>query len=129
VRVVAGSSLTLDLEPGLVQRFPSLRDCVHWTVLNDKRGPKAVAADCDISLSELSRRLSPSDSDPRSCDVNLMVRIMQSTRDLTPLFYLMALFLEDEDTKRRHAIDQLHALMPQVAQLLAASGVQGKGRR
>lgn len=122
MRVVAGSTLTLDLEPSLLQRFPSLRDCVHWSVLNDPRGLKAVAADCDLSQSELSRRLNPSDGDPRSCDVNLMVRVMQSTRDLTPLYYLMALFLTDEDTKRRHAVDQLSQLMPQIAQLLAQAG-------
>jgi len=130
MRVVAGPSLTLDLEPGLLQRFPSLRDCIHWSVLNDRRGPKAVAADCDISASELARRLSPSDGDPRSCDVNLMVRIMQSTGDLTPLYYLMALFLTDEDTKRRASLDRLNQMLPEIAQLLASAGVKPKqGRR
>jgi hypothetical protein len=129
VRVIAGSNLTLELEPGLLQRFRSLRECVHWTVLNDSRGLKAVAADCDISVSELSRRLHPSEGDPRSLDVDLFVQIMRSTRDLTPLHWLMACFLEDENTKRRSAVDQLTKLMPQIAALLADAGAPAKGGR
>jgi len=61
VRVVAASQLTLELQGDVRQRFATLRECLHWTVLNDPRGLKAVAADCDLSVSELSRRLHPSD--------------------------------------------------------------------
>ena len=128
--VVAANQLTLELQPGVRQRFSNLRECLHWTALNDSRGVKAIAADCDLSVSELSRRLHPSDDDPRSCDVNLMVKIMHSTRDLSPLHWLMAEFLQDEDAKRRSAVDQLSTLMPQLAALLADAGGQAKaGRR
>lgn len=129
MRVVAASQLTLELQSHVRQRFGSLRECLHWTVLNDPRGIKAVAADCDLSVSELSRRLHPSDDDPRSCDVNLMVRVMHSTRDLAPLHWLMSEFLQDDDTKRRAAVDQLSTLMPQIAAPLADAGVTGKGVR
>jgi len=123
--------LTLELQPGIRQRFVSLRECLHWTVLNDPRGIKSVAADCDLSVSELSRRLHPSDDDPRSCDVNLMVKVMHSTGDLSPLHWLMAEFLQDEDAKRRSAVDQLSTLMPQIAALLAeaGAGAAAKGGR
>jgi len=123
VRVVSSNQCTLELQPGLLQRYRTLRDCLHHSVLNDSRGPKAVAADCDLSLSELSRRLSPSDGDPRSCDVNLMVDIIDSTKDLTPLYWLMARFLQDEDSRRRSAVDQLAQLMPHIATLLSDAGV------
>ena len=97
MRVVASTNqLTLELQLDVRKRFGSLRECLHWSVLNDPRGIKAVAADCDLSVSELSRRLHPSDDDPRSCDVNLMVKVMHSTRDLSPLHWLMAEFLQDE---------------------------------
>ena len=130
MRVVAASQLTLKLQTGVRQRFGSLRECLHWTVLNNPRGIKAVAADCDLSVSELSRRLHPSDDDPRSCDVNLMVAVMHSTGDLAPLHWLMSEFLQDDETKRRSAVDQLSNLMPQIAALLAEAGSQpAKGRR
>lgn len=127
--VVSGRSLTLELEPGLLQRFPTLRDCVHWTVLNDPRGVKAVAADCDMSVSELTRRLAPTDGDPRSCDVNLMVKVMRSTKDHTPIFYLMAEFLADDETKQREAVNELSRMMPRLAQLLAVAGGDQRKRR
>lgn len=129
MRVVAASQLTLELHTDVRRRFGTLRECLYWSVLNDSRGIKAVAADCDISVSELSRRLHPSDDDPRSCDVNLMVKVMHSTRDLSPLHWLMAEFLQDEDTKRRAAMDQLSQLMPQIAALLAQAGAAEKVAR
>ena len=130
MRVVAANQLTLELQGDVRQRFGSVRECLHWTVLNDPRGIKAVAADCDLSVSELSRRLHPTDDDPRSCDVNLMVKVMHSTRDLAPLHWLIAEFLQDAETKRRAAVDQLSTLMPQIAALLTEAGKPpGGGRR
>lgn len=128
MRVVAGN-LTLELEPGLRQRFPTLRDCVHWTVLNDPRGIKAVAADCDLTVSELSRRLAPTEGDPRSFDVNLMVKVMRSTGDYTPIYWQMAEFLADDDTKHREAVSELRRMMPRLAQLLAAAGGDPRKKR
>lgn len=123
MRVVAGSpQLTLELQPGLLRRYSSLRECIAHSVLNDPRGMKAVAADCDLSVSELSRRLHPSEGDPRSLDVDVFVRVMQSTQDLTPLHWLMAQFLQDTETRRAGAVEQLALLMPQIAALLADAG-------
>lgn len=129
MQVVTASQLTLELQSHVRQRFATLRECLHWTALNDTRGIKAIAADCDLSVSELSRRLHPSEDDPRSCDVNLMVKVMHSTRDMAPLHWLMAEFLQDAETKRRVAVDQLSTIMPQIAALLADAGVTSKGGR
>lgn len=120
--IVSGSQLTLELQPGLLRRYSTLREAVHHSVLNDPRGLKGVAADCDLSVSELSRRLSPSEGDPRSLDVNLLVGIMASTGDLTPLHWLNARFLSDETSRRAHALDQMQRLLPEIASLLAEVG-------
>lgn len=120
---MATSQLTLELNSSLLTRYRSLRECVYHSVLNDARGMKAVAADCDISVSELSRRLSPTEGDPRSLDADLMVAIIESTKDLTPVHWLMAKFFQDQEAKRRAAVDQITQLMPQLVALLAeASG-------
>lgn len=129
--VLSGTQVSLELQPGLLRRYSTLRECVHHSVMNDPRGVKAVAADCDLSVSELSRRLSPSDGDPRSLDVDIFVRVMDSTKDLTPMHWLMARFLQDTDTRRRAAVEQLAQLMPHIATLLSDAGVTsaGKGKR
>ena len=122
MRVVSGNQLTLELQPGLLRRYGTLRECLNHSVLNDPRGIKAIAADCDVSVSELTRRLNPSDGDPRSCDVNLFVQIMASTGDATPLHWLNAKFLTDDRARHQSAVDQLHRLLPQIASLLADAG-------
>lgn len=127
MRVVAGNQMTLELQPGLLRRYQTLREAVYHSVLNDPRGMKAVAADCDLSVSELSRRLAPSDGDPRSLDVNLFDKILESTQDLTPLHWLNAKHLACEDAKRQNAVETLSRLMPEIARLLAdANGERGR---
>lgn len=120
--------MTLQLEPGLLARYKTLRECVHHSVLNDPRGMKAVAADCDLSMSELSRRLNPNDDDPRSLDINLFVNILDSTQDMMPLRWLIARFLPDDGMRHAAAVDKLERLLPEIAEAL--SQVRGqKGRK
>ena len=129
MRVVSGTQLTLELQPGLLQRYTTLRQCLYHSAMNYTRGIKALAADLDLSESELTRRLNPSEGDPRSCDVNLMVQIVDATGDLTPLHWLMARFLRDSETRKQAAVDQLAILLPQIATLLADAGAPAKGAR
>lgn len=114
--------LTLELQLGLLQRYRTLRECVHHVALDYPRGMKALAAECDLSQSELSRRLHPTDGDPRSLDVDLMVRIVEVTGDLRPLHWLVARFVPSEQDRRQAAVDELTNMMPRLAELLAAAG-------
>lgn len=116
------AQLTLELQLGLLQRYRTLRECVHHTALDYPKGMKALAAECDISQSELSRRLAPSDGDPRSLDVDLMVRIVEVTGDLRPLHWLVARFVPSEQDRRQAAVDTLAQMMPRIAELLATAG-------
>lgn len=131
MRVVSGNQLTLELQPNLLQRYSTLRQCLYHAAMNYPRGIKSLAADLDLSESELTRRLNPSDGDPRSCDVNLMVQIIDATGDLTPLHWLMARFLRDAETRKQAAVDQLAQLLPQIATLLAdaSAGSAKQGSR
>jgi len=106
--------MTLDFQPSVRARFPTLRQCVHFVVLEDPRGIKAVASDCDVSVSELSRRLAPTDGDPRSCDVNLMVAIMKSTKSQLPLQWLIGEFVPDDQTRLSSALSTAEQLLPQL---------------
>lgn len=116
------TQLTLELNLELLQRYRTLRECVHHVALDHPKGMKSLAAECDLSPSELTRRLSPSDGDPRSCDVDLMVRIMEATGDVRPLHWLVARFVPSEADRRSAAVDELTAILPRLAELLAAAG-------
>lgn len=131
MRAVSGNQMLLELQPGLLRRYTTLREAVHHSVMNDPRGMKAVAADCDLSVSELSRRLAPSEGDPRSLDVNIFDAILASTGDLTPLHWLNAKYLADAEAKRHAALETLGRVLPEITQLLVDAGleVKGKGRK
>lgn len=118
MKIKASNQLTLDFEPSVRQRFATLRECLHFTVLEDRRGIKAVASDVDVSTSELSRRLAPTEGDPRSLDVNLMVAIMHSTQNLLPLQWLLGEFTRDEATRQAAAISAVENLLPQLTYAL-----------
>lgn len=122
MRVVAANQMTLELQPGLLQRFSTLRQCVYFVALNYQHGMKNLAADCDLSESELTRRLSPSEGDPRSCDVNLMVKIIAITNNTLPIQWLLARFVGDDDTRKGAAVHQLASMMPLIASCLADAG-------
>lgn len=118
LRVAHGNQLTLNLDSGLVQRYPTLRSCVQWCALNHPKGFKDVAADLDLSMSELSRRLNPSQGDPRNFDVNLLVEFIEKTGDLTPLHWLNAKFLTDDHSRKALAVQKLERMLPEIAAAL-----------
>lgn len=114
--VVATTQLTFSFEPSVRQRFPTLRQCLHYIVLQDPRGIKAVAADCDLSESELSRRLTKKEEGaPRSCDVDdVLVAVMRSTGSQMPMQWLHGEFSTDDRTKTTNALHLIETLVPQL---------------
>lgn len=119
--------LTLSLNPDITQQFRSLRAVIAASVYDSRGGLSATAADCDMSPSELSKQLSGSEQ--RKFDVDDFERALASSRDLRPIYYLVAKFMQDDETKRRVAVAELSNLLPRIEQLLAVTQPQGKGRR
>ncbi len=119
--------LTLELQPGLTQQYRTLRECVAAAVYQHRGGIGGVAAAIDQSPSELGRRLNHADGDPqRNLDIDDLARIVEATGDHRPVLWLVEKFLPSDEQKRRAAVDQLAALMPQIASLLADAGSTAK---
>lgn len=113
------SQLVLDFEPGLVERYASLRDCIATGVY--QRGLKRVAIDLDQAPSNLSVQLS--DDTSRHFSVDSLEKYIDRTRDLTPIYYLVEKYLGDTSSKKDAAIEQLQALGPQFIELLKQVGI------
>lgn len=119
--------LTLDFEAGLLQRFPRWEDTFVTAVYSSKPGLNGVAAACDQSPSELSKRLAwrrdaSKGEEPRplrSCDI---IDVLDETKDFTPIFWLIERYLKDPEVRRQEAIASLSKLMPQLEALLEQSG-------
>jgi len=110
--------LALDFEPGLTERYPSLLDACRATAYASGKAMKAIAADMDLSQSDLSRKLAGNPDDPRRFSVDEMVALIESTGDPLPIHWLAAKFLEPLDSKHARAVAELAKVMPQLQALM-----------
>ena len=120
---VSGNQLTLDFTPGLTERFPSALECLKASAYSNNKPLKTIAADMDISQSDLSRKLANNHDDPRSFTLHDLEAFIEATGDTTVIRYLAQKFCVDNDTKQREALAALAGLAPQLQALLKAAGV------
>ncbi len=110
--------LSLTLENSLLQQFPDFRDAVRASVYSCGRPFKQVAADLDMSVSELSRKLSDNPSDPVHFPMTRLPELIRATGDTRPVMWLVLAFLDDPELRREHALDRLGLLLPEIAALV-----------
>ena len=113
------SQMVLDFEPGLAERYASLRDCVATGVY--QRGLKRIAIDLDQAPSNLSVQLS--DDMSRHFSVDSLEKYMEKTGDMTPIYYLAEKFMGDRTSNKQAAFEQIQALGPRLVALLKQAGV------
>lgn len=110
--------LSIPLEHSLIELFPDFRDVVRASVYNCGRQFKAIAADLDLSVSELSRMLAENPADPRYFPLSRLPELIRATGDKRPVLWLVEQFLEDPGARRQHAVDRLEALIPEMVALV-----------
>lgn len=115
------SQMTLDFEAGLVERFPSLLDCVRNGAYTNRNPLKTIAADMDMSQSDLSRKLAGNPDDPRRLSVDDFEKYVDKTGDVTPIYYLVEKFLQDDSHRQRRALSQLAKQLPDILALVKAA--------
>src|SRR3954471_5240760 len=108
---------SFDFTPGLTTQFPRLRDVLCAVVYGSRSGLKGVAADLDVSPSELSRMLNREQGDPRKLDIDDAVAIVTSTGDTRPVQWLIERFLHNPEERRATAAAQLAQILPAVVEL------------
>jgi hypothetical protein len=115
--------MSINFEAGLLQQFPEFRDVIRASVYSCGRQLKAIAADLDMTSSELSRKLADNPNDPVHFPLQLLPELIRATGDKRPVYWLIESFLENPGAKRERAIEQLAQMMPAIQQLLAQSAV------
>lgn len=112
---------TLDFEPGLTQRFPRWRDTFVKAVYSGRGGLNTAAAACDVSPTDLTKRLSGEYPD-RPLRIEDMEAILAEKGDFTPIFWLIEKFLRDPSAKQQEALARLAGLVPLIEATLAEAG-------
>lgn len=113
---------TLDFEPGLTDRFKTWEEVLAAAVYGSRKGLGGVAADCDMSPSELTRRLNPDADDPRPLRTRDAINIIKATDDKRPVYWLVETFLKDPEATKQEALARLPALMEALQTTLEQAG-------
>ncbi|NLF02689.1 MAG: hypothetical protein GX601_17115, partial [Anaerolineales bacterium] len=116
--------LTLDMEPGLAERYGSLKEAVAAGVY--RNGLKRVAGKLYVYPGNLSVMLS--DDGQRHFDLDLLEQYIEAFDDLTPIYYLVARFCGDRFADQSDALSRVQSLLEELPGLLANAGVKGKKR-
>ncbi len=112
------TQLTIDFTPGLTERHDSLLDCIRHGAYSHRNPLKTIAADMDMSQSELSRKLGNNPDDPRKLSVGDLEKYIQATGDTSPIYWLIEKYLQDETVKQKQAIAALTKVLPDLMALL-----------
>jgi hypothetical protein len=110
--------LTLDFEPSLVERHKTAVDCVRQCVYTHRNPIKTIAADMDLSESELSRKLAQNPNDTRRFTLDDLESYVQTTGDSTPIMYLAAKYLADQNMLKQAAVNRLLREFPEFMALM-----------
>lgn len=119
--------LSLTLENSLPQQFPDFRDVVRASVYDCGRQFKAIAADLDLSVSELSRMLANNPADPRNFPLERLPELITATGDKRPVLWLVEAFLDDPAARKQHAVDRIEALLPELAAMVKEARAEQGG--
>lgn len=118
---VSAPQMTLNFEPSLPDRFPTLRSYIaHRTPLLNKSA-KLVAADMDMSPSTLSRKLNPADGDTQRLNVDDLEHWITSTGEAAAVIeYLLAKFMDSPEARKARLLANAERTLAEAAATLAA---------
>jgi hypothetical protein len=111
--------LTIDFEPGLIERHRNLRDCIGSGIY--RRGLSSCAIDLNESPGNLSNQLS--DESQRKFGVDDFERYLEKTKDYTPIYYLMAKFLHKPEVENSAALQALPEALAALQALMKKAGL------
>lgn len=116
---VSTSQLTLNFEPSLPERWPTLRAYVAHRAQLQQKSLKVIAADMDISPSTLTRKLNPAEGDTQRMNLDDLEGYIQSTGDVDSVIeYLAAKYKDTDDARKARTLAKVESMLPELASLL-----------
>jgi hypothetical protein len=115
----AEGQLTLSFEPGLAERYTSLRECIAAGVYRNGLGNTAI--DLDVAPGNLSVQLSADPS--RHFSVDSLERYVEKTGDTTPIYYLIERFLKDKASDKEAEMAAMLQAFKQMAPAMKKLGL------
>ena len=110
----------MDFKPGLTRQYRNLLDVVRASIHKSRGGADSVAIAMDVSPSTISKMLNKQDdpNNQRRFPLEHLETVIEETKDLDPIFYLIEKFCVDNEVKRKQAIAQIPALIDKLQELV-----------
>lgn len=116
--------LTLNFEPGLAERHKTLKACVRERIYAHPKPLKAIAAEMDLSETELTRKLSDNPNDTRDLNCCDLEAYMKATGDHVPIYYLIEKYAVSTEAKQAYAAAEFAKMLPQMLAMAKQMGVK-----
>ena len=116
-RGVPFRKITVDL-PAYDWKQLSFKETIQRAVYGCGRSLKVIAAELDMTAPELSRKLADNPNDPVHFPAHRIADLIESTKDLGPLFWLIHRFLAPQEDEALRLVKQITAHLPEVKRLL-----------
>ena len=118
---IAPPQLTLNFEPSLPDRFPTLRAYIAHRLPLLNKPAKSVAAGMDMSPSTLSRKLNPAEGDTQRFNVDDLEEYLRETGEAAAVVeYLVAKFMDSDAARNARTIAKVERLSQELAATLAS---------
>lgn len=115
------SQLTLNFEPALPERFPTLREYVAHRSAMVSKHLKVQAADMDMAPSTLSRKLHPNEGDTQRFNLDDLESWLKSTGDAGAVVeYLAAKYMDSDTERQARLVGNAERLLAELAVVLPA---------
>ena len=112
---LAPAQLTIDFEPSLAERFPTLRQYIAHRVSLQAKPQKVIAADMDMSPSVLSRKLNPAEGDTQRFNLDDLEGYLSSTGDVSSVIeYLASKYMDSADARKARVLSKVEAMLPEL---------------
>lgn len=112
--------IELNFEGGLLQQFPEFKDAVRASVYDCGKPLKVIAAEMDLSQSELSRKLNDNPNDPRNFTVRDLELFIPATGSFLIIDWLLAKFRQDDSLKRDYLLAEVNKRMTEFTAMMKA---------
>lgn len=121
---LAINQLTLDFQPSLSERFPTLREYIAYRSMSLQKPLKSIAADMDMSPSTLSRKLNPGEGDTQRFNLDDLQNYLDTTGDASAVIeWLASRYMDSDEAKQKRMVSEASKLMLQLQETL--SKIQG----
>lgn len=112
--------MALEFDPSLIEKYPLAMDAIRAQAYTCGKALKVVAADMDLSQSELSRKLSENANDPRNFTASDLEKFIPATDSFLVIDWLIAKFRQDDSLKRDYLLAEVNKRMVEVSAMMKA---------